>query len=727
MKNFMKLLLLLPGLILNLWGQALTLEDIFQNGTYAHQTFSTQGWVDGGAGYLVLRSTPRGDELVRHDGTSGEESVLLSATELVLGGDQITTKLDPVILSPNQQWVLLGTGTVQLWRRSNRAITYLYNMATGSIRPLNGTDNYQQAASFSPDSRHVAYVMENNLYDLNLETFRTRQLTKDGNFRIINGHGDWVYEEEFSLTKAYEWSPDSRSIAFLRFHQWPGRESPKTYPLIDELLTYPKVLYLAYPKVGEDNSVMRLGVINVRKGKPKWIDLGPEKDIYIPRIYWTGRPNEVAFIRIDRRQQKLEIVLGDTKSGRSRVSASQTDPAWVDLTDDLYFIDGGDRFIWTDEKSGYRHIYLRNTDGDGETALTSGKWEVTDIIAVDEAGGQVWYNSKEDGSAENQVYLAAFDGSGSQRLTGPGGWHTVNPAPDFSYYLHSAGSINQPPSWALRSKDGSLVRWIIEKSLPEWDAMTLPKWELFDMTTTDGTLLRAKILRPPGFSARNKYPTIIYTYGGPGSQRVKDEWSESRGRDLYHRYLAQQGYVVLTVDGRGTGGRGKAFKNLAYGDLGRWSLHDQIEATRWIASESWGDPDRIGIWGWSGGGYLTGMAMTAGAEHFKMGISISPVTDFRLYDTIWTERYMGLLTDNGDGYAATNVLNHLDNYRGNWLVVHGTGDDNVHAQNTWQLINALIERNKEFDSQFYPNKNHNLPGVHFHLYSMMTRFIKERL
>ncbi len=406
----------------------------------------------------------------------------------------------------------------------------------------------------------------------------------------------------------------------------------------------------------------------------------------------------------------------------------------MDVTDDLHFINGGSGFIWTTEASGYRHIYLHDNGGRPVKALTSGDWEVTQILAVDEEGQAVYFTGKRNGVVEQHVYRVGFDGSGTpragyaqglQRLTAPGGWNSLTFAPGFAHYVQRRSDRNTPTRVSLHNVDGELVRWLVEDPLPALKELDLPTWELFTLTTTDSARLSAKILKPGNFQPGKKYPTIIYAYGGPGSQLVADSWPGSRG--LWHQYLAQESYVVLTVDNRGTGGWGKAFKNLAYGDIGRWALNDQIEAARWIGRQSWGDPQRIAIWGWSGGGYLASLCLTAGAEYFKCGIAVAPVTDFRLYDTAWTERYMGLLPENEAGYESADVLSYIDGYEGGLLIVHGTGDDNVHPQHTWQFIDKVTAKNKPLDVMMYPGKDHDLPGVHYHLYSKMTRFLKENL
>ena len=750
MKKLTRPLLILPLLLGALLGQRLTLEDIFLNRTYSGESFNISAWVEEGAAFLTTRRTdPSGPDglsgtgtatfIIRHDVTSGEESVFLDGNTVTMDGD--TIPIGSFRLSPDERWLLIASSERRIWRRSREAIYYLHDLQTGTTRRLAERAAPQSNATFAPDSRKVAYVMGNNLYVFDLYRGRTRQLTRDGGEEIINGQADWLYEEEFFLTQAYEWSPDSKYILYLRFDQGHIR----TYVLKDELGQYPELTRIHYPKVGERNSLVQMGVVDVKRGRTRWLDLGSETDIYIPRLYWTGREGQAAFYRLDRRQQALELVLADTRSGKITVAADQTDPAWVDVTDDLHFIDGGSGFIWTTEESGYRHIYLHDVETGLARALTSGDWEVTQVLAVDEEGQAVYFTGKRDGVVEQHVYRVGFDGSGTprgpgrsvygeagyaqglQRLTEPGGWNSLTFAPGFAHYVQRRSDRNTPTRVSLHEVDGELVRWFIEEPPAALQELDLSTWELFTLTTTDSARLSAKILKPGNFQPGKKYPTIIYAYGGPGSQKVIDQWGESRGRDLWHRYMAQNGYVVLTVDNRGTGGRGKAFKNLAYSDIGRWALNDQIEAARWIGRQSWGDPQRIAIWGWSGGGYLASLCLTAGAEYFKCGIAVAPVTDFRLYDTAWTERYMGLLPENEAGYESADVLSYINDYEGGLLIVHGTGDDNVHPQHTWQFIDKVTTQNKPLDVMMYPGKNHGLPGVHYHLYSKMTRFLKENL
>lgn len=708
----------------------LTLEDMFLHGSYDAPEYSIGPWLANDAAFLFVCPEQYGMWIMRHDISSGDESIFLNVEQLkvdgsgekvTMGGGQNVPDEKSFLLSPNERWVLLAGREREIWRRSREATYYLYDHQTGVTRRLAPKGSPQSNATFSPDNRKVAYVMENDLYVRDLESGSTRQLTKDGSETIINGQADWLYEEEFSLTRAYEWSPDSRYILFLRFdqgHLW-------KYPLADEMPQYPELTMVRYPKVGEYNSWVRIGVMDVKRGRTRWIDTGPETDNYIPRIYWTGKENQVAFFRLDRKQQQLELILANARTGASTVVATQKDTAWVDVTDDLHFIDKGSRILWTDDNSGFRHIYLHNLDDHTTQAVTAGEWEVAEVVEVDEDNQAVYFLGKKDGIAQQHVYRVGFDGTGLERLSPAGGWNTIHAAPGFAYYILERSSYREDTHFSLYASSGQAVRQLGRGALTLLGDLGLPPPEFFTMTTTDGVDLSAIVQKPRDFNPTRKYSTLIYVYGGPGSQAVRDRWGGSRG--LWHHYLAYEGYVVLTVDNRGTGARGEAFQNLSRGDVGKWPLHDQIEAAKWAARQSWGDTDRIAIWGWSFGGYTTSLCLTAGSEYFKCGIAVAPVIDFRLYDTAWTERYMGLLHENEAGYRAANVLSYVDDYQGGLMLVHGTGDDNVHPQHTWQFMNQLIKRGQFFDLMMYPAKDHSLPGVTYHLFHEMTSFIRDNL
>jgi dipeptidyl-peptidase-4 len=708
----------------------LTLEDMYLHDIYDAPEYSIGPWLKNDAAFLFVYPVRYGMWIMSHNVTNGEETVFLDIEQLKVDGtgEQVTMgngrnapDEKSFSLSPNERWVLLAGEEREIWRRSREAKYFIHDRETGLSRRLTLKDNPQSNASFSPDSRMVAYVMKNDLYVTDLATGLTRRLTKDGSEAIINGRADWLYEEEFSFTRAYEWSPDSRFILFLRFNQGHLR----MYPLMDEMSRYPRETMVRYPKVGERNSLIQVGVADVKRGRTRWMDTGLETDIYIPRIYWTGRENQVAFYRLDRKQQQLELVLANARSGATTVVATQKDTAWVDVTDDLHFIDDGNRILWTDASSGYRHIYTNNLDDHSTQSVTTGDWEVTEIVEVDEDDQAVYFLGKKDGINQQHVYRVGLDGSGLEQLSPSGGWNTIHTAPGFTHYIMERSSYRVDTHFLLYASSGQEVRQLGEGAPAALGDLGIPDPEFFTMTTTDGIDLSAVIQMPYDFNPSRKYPTLIYVYGGPGSQAVRDRWGGSRG--LWHHYLAQEGFVVLTVDNRGTGGRGETFQNLCYGDMGKWALNDQIEAAEWAARQSWGDADRIAIWGWSFGGYTTSLCLTAESEYFKCGIAVAPVIDFKLYDTAWTERYMGLLHENKAGYQATNVLDYVDDYEGGLMLVHGTGDDNVHPQHTWQFMNQLVKRGQFFDLMMYPGKDHGLPGATYHLYHEMTSFIRENL
>lgn len=708
----------------------LTLEDMYLHDIYDAPEYSVGPWLEDDTAFLFVYHERYGMSIMHHDITKGTETVFLNVEQLkvdatgepvTIGNGRDAPDEKSFLLSPDERWMLLAGEEREIWRHSREAKYFIHDRKTGLNRRLTQEDNPQSNATFSPDSRLIAYVMENDLYVYDLESGSTRQLTKDGSETIINGQADWLYEEEFSLTRAYEWSPDNRFILFLRFDQGHLR----TYPLADELQQYPQLTMVRYPKVGERNSIVQVGVVDVKRGRTRWIDAGNDHDIYIPRLFWSGRENQAAFYRLDRKQQHLELVLANTRTGITTVVATQDDTAWVDVTDDMHFVNGGSRIIWTNEDSGFRHIYSQNLDDQTILPLTSGDWEVTEIVDVDEKNQMVYFLGKKDGIHQQHVYRLGFDGSGLQRISPSGGWNTIHVAPGFSHYILERSSSREDTHFSLYTASGEQGRYLMEGAPTSLAETDIPPPEFFTMNTTDGTALSAVIQKPKNFNPARKYPTLIYVYGGPASQAVRDRWGGSRG--LWHHYLVQEGYVVLTVDNRGTGARGEAFQNLSYGDIGRWPLHDQVEATKWITSQSWGDGNRIAIWGWSFGGYTTSLCLTSGTDYFKCGIAVAPVIDFRLYDTAWTERYMGLLHENEAGYHATDVLSYIDEYQEGLMLVHGTGDDNVHPQHTWQFINALIKRGQFFDLMMYPGKDHGLPGATYHLYHEMTSFILENL
>ncbi|RMI25798.1 MAG: S9 family peptidase, partial [Calditrichaeota bacterium] len=710
--------------------QALSLEDIFASDKFRGKTVADVQWLPDGSAFTFAEKNDRTGvpDIYRHEVATGRETRILEGAALRYEGQPVNMS---AYRTTGQQEYLLITGPVQqIWRHSYKAPYYLYHIRTGRLTALAGHDPDLQNVALSPDGKWVAYVKENNLYVAEVATGKSRQLTFDGSENILNGVFDWVYEEEFGRADAFRWSPDGQRIAFWRTDQ----TRVKTFYLLDEMPHYSRPIPLKYPKVGEKNALVQIGVVEVSSGEITWMDIGDNDDIYIPRIHWTNSPTTLAIQRLNRKQNHLELLFADVSTGRTRVVLTDSSDTWVDVTDDFIFLKQRDRIVWTSERSGYRHIYLSDYRGWGTRQLTGGDWEVTAIIGVDEAGGWVYFYGKKESPIEQHIYRVRLDGAGLEKISGPSGWHTAIFAPDFRHYVGYYSDVRTPTQVRLHRADGGEVRLLEENRIPALEAYRMVYPEFLTFRTSDGVELNAYMMKPADFDPSRKYPVLVFGYGGPGSQMVINRWgSGSRfrhvQRTLWHQLMTEKGYIVFCVDNRGTGGRGKAFKDLAYGDLSRWAVHDQMEGAKYLASLPYVDASRIGFWGWSGGGYLCCMLMLRAGDYFKTGVAVAPVSDFRNYDTIWTERYMGLLPENEAGYEAANVLKYARGLKGHLLLIHGTGDDNVHPQNTLQLVNELIARNRQFDLMLYPNRNHRIHGgnTQLHLFTLITGYFLEHL
>ena len=734
MKNFIIVLigLIFGGGMMNAQKKALTLDDIFSSDQFLGKTVSDVQWLPDGSSFTFSRlnnATGKAD-IYRHEVASGNETLVIDGDALVWNGQKITMT---AYQTTGQQNVLLITGpTKQIWRHSYTAPYYLFDMRTQKIAALANGDDQLQNVTLSPDGKRVAYVKNHNLFVADIDGNNIKQLTSDGSSNILNGVFDWVYEEEFGRADAYRWSPDSKKIAFWRTDQ----TRVKTFYMLDEIPHYSKLIELKYPKVGEKNALVDILVADITTGAIQKMDIGNNDDIYIPRIEWTNRPNILSIQRLNRKQNNLELLFADVTTGKTHLVLSDSDDAWVDVTDDFRFLQKSERIVWTSEKDGWRHIYLSDYDGNQIAQLTGGQWEVVSVIGVDEPQGWVYFYGKKESPAHQDVYRVSLNGGEVERVsTFLEGWHDANFSPDYRHWVAFSSNVKTPTVVSLRKADGSLVRVLEANKIPALDEFDLAYPEYFEIKTSDGTALSALMMKPKNFDPQKKYPVIVYGYGGPGSQTVVNRWGlgsrayHLQQRILWHNLMLQKGYLVFAVDNRGTGGRGKAFKNLAYGDLSKWAVHDQIEGAKYLAGLPYVDAGRIGFWGWSGGGYLTLMMLTRGADYFKSGIAVASVSDFRNYDTIWTERYMGLLSENLAGYDAANANAYAHLLKGHLLIVHGSGDDNVHPQNALQFINKLIDHNKQFEMLLYPNRNHRISGgnTYRHLFTKMTHFFEENL
>ncbi|MBC7673504.1 MAG: S9 family peptidase, partial [Polaromonas sp.] len=582
-------------------------------------------------------------------------------------------------------------------------------------------------AKVSPDGRSVAFVRDNNLFVTNLATGRETALTTDGSDNIINGTTDWVYEEELGLADAFRWSPDSKHIAFWRFDQ----SAVPAMPIVNELGLYPKVATLRYPKAGEPNSRVKLGVIHLIGGARTWLDVGPDTGQYFGRMEWVGS-DSLAVQRMPRRQNAVDIMLLSAGTGRGRIVMTDRDSAYVDVENgDLRWIGAKQsQFLWLSDRSGWRQLYLYGRDGRVVRQLTTDGMDVLGVLGVDEANGSVYVTAAAPTPMERNVYRVPLAGGAITRVTQQRGSHTFNISPDARYAVDIHSSIGEPSTATLYALPSMRVFPVLQDNAPlkqRLAATATVKPEFIKVPMPDGLVLDGYRIVPPGFDSTRRYPVLMHVYGGPANPQVNDAWGGTRY--LWHQSMAQQGYVVVVVDNRGAAWRGRDFRKTTQLQLGIKESQDQIDAARWIGRQSWGDASRIGIWGWSFGGSMSFLAAARGGPVFKAALVVAPVSDWGLYDTIYTERFMWTPQLNADGYRRGSPQNHVATLTAKTLLVHGTGDDNVHPQNTIQLANKLEELNKPFYMLLYPNRTHSISGgnTSVHLYNSFTRFLLESL
>ena len=618
--------------------------------------------------------------------------------------------------------LLLGVDEEQIYRHSSLGVFYVFDLASKSLQLID--KEKIQEPTFSPDSKKVAYAKNNNIFIKNLETDEVVQVTSDGKKNhIINGICDWVYEEEFSFVRAFEWSKDSKNLAFLRFDE---TEVPTFSMDIVGSELYPTQQVFKYPKAGEKNSVVTLHLYNVSEGKTTKIDLGNYE--YIPRIKWANNPGILSVMTLNRHQNDLKLFAVNAVNFTSKVILNETDKAFVDIHDHLTFLNDNS-FIWTSEKSGFNHIYHYSKDGKLINQVTKGNWEVTNFFGINEKNNTVYYQSVEDGSTNRTVYSVKLNGTAKKRLSNTSGTNEAAFSKNLNYFINTFSDANTPPIYSLYDGEGNLLKEILNnKKLTEKLAnYNISKKEFFVLNTKNGAF-NAWMLKPNNFDANKKYPMFMTQYSGPGSQSVSNTWNAAN--DYWYQHLAALGYIVVCVDGRGTGFKGAEFKKVTYKELGKYEVEDQIESAVELGKRPYIDENEMGIWGWSYGGFMSANCLFKGNDVFKMAIAVAPVTSWRFYDSIYTERYMQTPQENASGYDENSPLNFANFLKGNFLLVHGSGDDNVHVQNTMRLTNALIEANKPFDLAIYPDRNHGIytgKNTRLHLYEKMTRFIEENL
>lgn len=623
------------------------------------------------------------------------------------------------VLSADERRLLLTTDVEPIYRHSFTAEYWIYDRQDGSLRRLS-QGGPQQQAQFSPDGSRVAFVRGGNLFVADPAAGSERQLTFDGRFNhIINGLPDWVYEEEFSFARAFAWSPDGRKIAYLRFDE--SRVKQYNMNRFAGGL-YPENYTFKYPKAGEQNSVVELYCCDAADGSTVRMDTGEQTDQYIPRLFWTPT-GQLGFYRLNRLQNHFEVLLCDS-SGASRVVYDERNDRYVERVDGrtVTFLPDGDRFVVRSERDGFMHLYLYSVSEGLLGRITSGEWEVTELLGIE--GDRVYYLSTETSPLRRDLYTVRLDGRGKRRLTGGDGTYRIAPSRGFRYFISYFSNVRTPNRVTLHRSDGRLVRTLEDNAAlrAKLDELQVPVKEFFRFATSEGVELNGYMVRPNGFDSSRRYPVLMTQYSGPGSQQAADRWTIG-----WEDVLVQQGYIVACVDGRGTGFRGEEFKKCTYGELGKYETVDQIEAARYLASLPYVDPDRIGIYGWSYGGFMALNCILKGNDVFRAAIAVAPVTSWRFYDTIYTEIYNGLPQDNPSGYDDNSPIHFADRLKGKLLIAHGTGDDNVHIQNTYEMISKLVEYDKPFELYVYPDRNHGMGPSRHHLMERCIEFVQRNL
>ncbi|MBL7979608.1 MAG: S9 family peptidase [Bacteroidetes Order II. Incertae sedis bacterium] len=716
----------------------LTFDQLF-SGHFGAEGFGPVRWMDGGASYTTLERPANGSvgqDLVAYDTATGVRRILIPAKTFTPKGSEKAIEIEDYEWSPDHKQMLLFTNSERVWRTNTRGDYWVLEVASGKLWKLGGKApaSTLMFAKFSPDGKQVAYVRQNNIYTENLTTGRILQLTRDGNRTTINGTFDWVYEEEFGLQDGFRWSPDSKSIAYWQL----DAKGVRDFLLInntDSLYSY--VIPIQYPKAGTTNSAARVGVVPATGGLTKWMNVpGDLRNNYIARMEWAGNAHELVIQRMNRKQNTNQVMLCDVKTGRTRTVFTDADPkAWVDVVDDLIWTDSEKAFTWVSERDGWRKLYKIQRDGSRIEAITKGDFDVARVLQIDPASGWVYYIASPENPTQRYLYRIRLDGTGNERLTpkSQAGVHQYNVSPNGQFALHTWSAFGTPPTTEIiRLPAHETLRIPVPNTrLKERvAAVRAAKSEFFRIDAGNGVQLDGWIMKPADFDPSKKYPILYHVYGEPAGQTVMDSWG---GRNfLWHTMLTQKGYIVASLDNQGTPSlRGRDWRKIIYGQIGVLASQEQVTASRNMAQKwSWIDSTRVGVWGWSGGGSMTLNLLFRSSDWYKTGMSVAPVPDQRLYDTIYQERYMDTPQDNPEGYRIGSPLTFAHQLKGNLLVVHGTGDDNVHYQGTERLINALIEANKPFTMMAYPNRAHGIyegKNTSRHLYELLTRYLLSNL
>lgn len=715
----------------------LTLENIFSRGMYRPEYFGPARWTDDGTGYTTLEQPASGTgvEIVRYDSKTGARSILVSAAELVPEAGKGTIDIQNYTWSPDGMSLLIFTNSSRVWRYRTKGDYWIYCTADGSLRQLGKglQPSSMMFAKFSPDGRRVAYVSNRNIYVEDISTGIMSQITSDGGKTIINGTFDWVYEEELDCRDGFRWSPDSRHIAYWQLNT----EGTDLFYLINNTDSiYPKITSIPYPKVGRTGSAARIGVIDAEGGSTVWIKTeGDPGNNYLARMEFAASPHELVIQQINRLQNNNKVLLADIMTGEVKTIFTDSDNAWVDVCDDLVWLDKGKWFTFMSERGGWRQLYKVSRDGSQVINLTPGEYDIINLLSVDEKKGYLYFIASPDDPTARYLYRVMMNGRGKAEMLTPvtlKGHNSYQISPDASYAIHTFSDAATPGTIDLIRLPGhEHVRTLQENArLKEaYNTLKINHKEFFTVDIGDGVILYCSMIKPCDFDPSKKYPVLFQVYGEPAGSTVQNNFGNG---DLWHQFLAQQGYIIMSVDNRGTAMyRGREWRKCIYGQIGILASEDQAKAARKIIETySFVDPERIGIWGWSGGGSMTLNCMFRYPDLYKTGIAVAFVSNQKFYDSIYQERYMGLPETNEEGYRDGSPVNHVAGLKGNLLLIHGSGDDNVHYQNLEYLVNELIKQNKIFSMIEYPNRTHGISegaNTTRHLYETMFWYLRNNL
>lgn len=704
--------------------KSISLEDIWAKGTFRQKSINEIRSMNNGDDYCILTL----EGIDRYEYKTGKRvETIIRFSDLDFGNNSKNRVFD-YNFSNDEKKILLATDPEFIYRHSFLANYYIYELETKTLYPLN-KDGKQRLADFSPDANSVSWIRDNNIFITDISSINKdiTQITTDGKFnKIINGSSDWVYEEELALVKGYAWNETSTKLAYYRFDE----SNVKEYSMQTWGKLYPESYIYKYPKAGEDNSIVDIFVYDLKNASHKQVDLGQDKDYYLPRIQWSKDEKQLIIHKLNRLQNQYEIISVNTNTFEKDILFSESNKYYIDEPDLVYFLEDNSAFIIKSERSAYMHFYMVGMDDKSVLPISSGNYDCEKLCYVDEKDKKIYYTAAESSPINRELMVVNFNGKKQKVISTKMGTNDAEFSKNGKYYIGTFSNHETPPIYTVNNQKGKVLTTLednqkLKETIKEYSS---EKKEFGSFTTTLGDDLNYWMIKPANMVEGKKYPVLFFVYGGPSSQEVLN--SQRRASDMYwYKMLAQQGYITICIDPRGTGMRGEEFRKCTYLELGKYETEDLIEAAKYFGKQDYIDKTRLGVFGWSYGGYMSTLAITKGADYFKTAIAVAPVSNWRYYDNIYTERFMRTPQENPEGYDMNSPINHVKKLKGNYLLIHGTADDNVHVQNAIDLMDALINANKQFDHFFYPNKNHGIYGgnTRLHLYTLMTNYIKEKL